>query len=342
MNAVGDARRDSDGVGGGLANGPVVNAGRSGERAVRTYVGRFAPSPSGPLHAGSLVAAMASWLDARAHGGRWLIRIEDVDEARTVPGAADHILQTLVAFGMVSDGKVTRQSQCGAAYAAAFARLDAQAMVYPCACSRREIADSLGMRGASLAPLQAAQPYPGICRHGMPAGRSARAWRVRVPEAQAENWQIAGVSADDAVCFIDRACGVQRQDLARDVGDFVLRRADGFWAYQLAVVVDDADQQVTDVVRGMDLLDSTPRQIWLQRLLGLPTPRYLHTPLVRNAAGEKLSKQTGAAALDLQDPVRMLCNAAEVLGLQIATCGSVQEFWKQALPQWAARIAPGC
>ena len=299
---------------------------------ISTYVGRFAPSPSGPLHAGSLVAAMASWLDARAHHGRWLIRIEDVDEARSAPGAANAILQTLAACGMVSDGEVLWQSQRGAAYAAAFARLDEQSMVYPCACSRREIADSL-IRLPSLARTRAsadvqpgAQPYPGTCRHGMPGGKAARAWRIRVPPS--------GTS----ISFTDRACGLQQHDLSRAAGDFVLRRADGFWAYQLAVVVDDGEQQVTDIVRGMDLLDSTPRQIWLQRLLGLPEPRYLHAPLVRNTAGEKLSKQTGAAALDVGDPVRTLVDAARVLGLHIAETGSVDNFWRRAVPQWAARF----
>jgi glutamyl-Q tRNA(Asp) synthetase len=294
------------------------------------YIGRFAPSPTGPLHAGSLVAAMASYLDARAHHGQWRVRIEDVDEARTVPGAAESILQTLAALGMHPDGEVIWQSRRGNAYAAAFARLHEH--VYPCACSRREIADSnAGVAG--LLPPGAAAPlpmvYPGTCRQGMPPGRPARAWRLRVPDLGAP---------DALIGFQDRACGWQQQHLVDEVGDFVLKRADGFWAYQLAVVVDDAEQGVTDVVRGMDLLDSTPRQIWLQRLLGIATPRYLHAPLVRNAAGEKLSKQTGAAALDLNHADVLLQHAAAVLGLPLEGDCSVDSFWQKAVPLWAARF----
>ena len=289
----------------------------------RPYVGRFAPSPSGPLHAGSLVAAMASYLDARAHHGRWLVRIEDVDEARTVPGAADSILHTLAACGMVSDGPVLWQSRRSTLYAAAFAQLSGH--TYPCACSRREIADSLvaPAPGVGVTLL-----YPGTCRHGMAPGKSARAWRVRVPDIG---------SPGELIGFTDRACGLQTQHLATEAGDFVLKRADGFWAYQLAVVVDDAAQGVTDVVRGRDLLESTPRQMYLQRLLGMAVPRTLHTPLVCNDEGEKLSKQTGAAALDLRHPEAALTEAATVLALDIPGAKSVADFWHRAVPLWAAK-----
>jgi glutamyl-Q tRNA(Asp) synthetase len=258
-----------------------IAAWRAGGRA---YVGRFAPSPTGPLHAGSLVAALASWLDARAHGGRWLLRIEDVDGPRSVPGAADAIIRTLRSFGFDWDGEVVFQSARGALYQAAFERLRAAGQVYPCACTRREIADSVeGSRGhLSGGDLV----YPGTCRAGLPDGRAPRAWRVRVPDAE--------------FAFIDAMAGRRAQNLAREVGDFVLKRADGPWAYQLAVVVDDAYQGVTHVVRGADLLESTARQIYLLQALGHAVPRYVHVPVVTNAQGEKLSKQTRALALDPQ------------------------------------------
>ena len=303
-----------------------------GATATRPYVGRFAPSPTGALHAGSLVAAMASYLDARAHGGRWLVRIEDADQARTVAGAAESMLSMLAAFGMPADGDVVWQSRRGELYAAAFERL--QSWVYPCACSRREIADSNGGRHASadggLDP--AALVYPGTCKSGLAPGRSARAWRVRVPETGAPG---------DCIGFQDRACGWQHQTLSRQAGDFVIRRADGFWAYQLAVVVDDAAQDVTHVVRGMDLLDSTPRQIHLQRLLGVPRLEYLHVPLVRNTQGEKLSKQTGASALDAAKPLPHLMAAAEVLGLELKAPTSVDRLWSQAVECWQQLLQVG-
>ncbi|MDB5753888.1 MAG: uncharacterized protein JWR56_316, partial [Massilia sp.] len=243
------------------------------------YIGRFAPSPTGPLHAGSLVAALASYLDARVHNGTWMVRIEDVDEGRSVPGAAEGMLALLQQLGMQWDGEVLWQSRRGAVYQAAFDTLGAHA--YPCGCNRREIADSrLG-----TAPDGSAI-YPGTCRAGLAPGKSMRSLRLRVPEPGA-----------DAISFVDRFAGKVEQHLALEAGDFVLKRADGFWAYQLAVVVDDAAQGVTDVVRGADLLDSTPRQIYLQRVLDLPTPRYLHVPVLRNEHGEKLSKQTAAAAV---------------------------------------------
>jgi glutamyl-Q tRNA(Asp) synthetase len=246
-------------------------------------IGRFAPSPSGPLHFGSLVAALASWLDARAAGGRWLVRVEDLDRPRVQPGAADDILRTLERLGLYWDGAVAFQSRRIAFYERALARLRS---TYPCGCSRREIADS----SVNLA-ADGAQVYPGTCRAGLPAGRTARAERVRV---------------EGNISFADRVQGILTQDLEREVGDFVLRRADGQFAYQLAVVVDDADQAITDVVRGADLLDSTPRQIYLQRLLGLPTPRYLHVPVAVDASGEKLSKHAGARPIDRHDLQRAL------------------------------------
>lgn len=241
------------------------------------YVGRFAPSPTGPLHFGSLVAALASWLDARAAGGRWLLRIEDLDAPRVQPGASDAILRSLDALGLHWDGEVVYQSRRLPHYKQALAQLGTH--IYPCGCSRREIADS-SLRMAA----DGAQIYPGTCRGGLAPGKLARALRVRTTEGE--------------IAFDDRVQGRQKQAVSREVGDFVLHRADGQFAYQLAVVVDDAAQGITDVVRGADLLDSTARQIHLQRLLGYSRPRYLHVPAAVNAAGEKLSKQTGAAPVD--------------------------------------------
>jgi glutamyl-Q tRNA(Asp) synthetase len=289
------------------------------------YVGRFAPSPSGVLHAGSLVAALASWLDARVYRGAWLVRIEDIDEGRSVAGAAEQILAQLAWLGLHPDGEVVWQSRRKHLYQAASERLAAH--VYGCGCNRREIADSrLG-----FAPDGAAI-YPGTCRHGLAPGRNARSLRLRVPDA-----------GMDTVTFTDRFAGVVSQALARDAGDFVLKRADGFWAYQLAVVVDDADQGVTDIVRGADLLDSTPRQILLQRLLGVPTPRYLHVPLVRHADGEKLSKQTGAPAVPSSgaeaDAVAVLARAAGFLGLGPLRAASLEDFRRQAIPAWDRLLA---
>lgn len=292
------------------------------------YVGRFAPSPTGPLHAGSLVAAVASYLDARYHDGTWLVRIEDIDEGRTVAGAAEGILALLDALGMHADGEIVWQSRRKHLYQAAAERIAQD--TYPCGCNRREIADSrLG-----FAPDGAAI-YPGTCRHGLGPGRSMRSLRVRVPEA-----------GQDEITFIDRFAGSNTQHLTTDSGDFVLKRADGFWAYQLAVVVDDWEQGVTDVVRGADLLDSTPRQIFLQRLLGAPTPRYLHVPVVRNANGEKLSKQTGALAVTADDEpaaVAALLAAASALGLELNPAlgpGATRAaFWHAAVPAWGRLLA---
>jgi len=292
------------------------------------YIGRFAPSPSGPLHAGSLVAGLASYLDARWHNGTWLVRIEDIDEDRCSPEAAEGILALLDALGMHADGEIVWQSRRKHLYQAAAERIDKD--TYPCGCNRREIADSrLG-----VAPDGAAV-YAGTCRHGLGPGRDMRSLRVRVPEPGA-----------DEITFIDRFAGRVTQHLATDSGDFVLRRADGFWAYQLAVVVDDIEQGVTDIVRGADLLDSTPRQIYLQHLLTVPTPRYLHVPVVRNENGEKLSKQTGALAVTAGDEpaaVAALLDAARFLGLEFgvdaAPPASREAFWHVAVPAWGQLLA---
>ncbi|SPB17601.1 glutamyl-Q tRNA(Asp) ligase [Caballeronia novacaledonica] len=286
-----------------------------------TYRGRFAPSPTGPLHAGSLVSALASFLDARAHGGSWIVRIEDVDAPRTVPGAADEILATLAHFGMHSDETPVRQSERGDAYQAAFERLQAAGFIYPCGCTRREIADSLVHTHARHATLA----YPGTCRNGL-HGKPARAWRLRVPDGDAA-----------LVTFVDRWQGPQTQNLATEVGDFALKRADGLWAYQLAVVVDDVDAGITHIVRGADLLDSTARQIYLQRCLKVPTPAYLHVDVVNNDAGEKLSKQTGAAPLDRHAPLDALVEAARHLGIHVSA-GSLDAFYSAATPAWAKRF----
>ena len=268
-------------------------------------VGRFAPSPTGPLHAGSLVAALASWLHAHARGGRWLVRIEDVDTPRYVPGADQTILQQLAACGLHSDAPVIWQSQRAAHYREALNRLIDQGRAYACACSRKDIEAVLLAQGLPRERHQAAA-YPGTCRpeRGGLQGRSGRAWRFHVGEGPAAyiHWR-------------DERLEMQEQAVDEEVGDFVLKRADGLWAYQLAVVVDDAEQGITQVVRGEDLSDNTARQILLQRALRLPTPDYLHTPLVLGSNGEKLSKQNGAQPLDLREPLAALNQAACVLGL---------------------------
>ncbi len=257
------------------------------------YVGRFAPSPTGPLHFGSLVAALASWLDARAVGGTWLLRMEDLDKPREQPGAADTILRQLETLGLTWDGAVLYQSTRAARYRTALDRLARAGQTYLCGCSRREIADSaLGIDGAHI--------YPGTCRNGLPPGKPARATRLRTDS--------------EPITFVDRVQGACLQSVEREVGDFVVLRADGLFAYQLAVVVDDADQGVTDVVRGADLLDSTARQILLQHRLGFSTPRYAHLPVAVNAQGDKLSKQTGAAPLDATQGAAALARALLFLG----------------------------
>lgn len=285
-------------------------------------VGRFAPSPTGPLHFGSLVAALGSCLEARARGGRWLLRIEDIDEPRCPPGVGDRILRTLETCGFEWDGPVLVQSTRKPRYREVLETLKASGRVYGCGCTRRELADS------ALAP-DGAHVYPGTCRHGVPEGKAARAWRLRAD---------AGT-----VCFDDAIQGRICQNLECEVGDFVLRRADGYFAYQLAVVVDDADQGVNHVVRGADLLDSTPRQIFLQHCLGLTVPAYAHLPVAVNADGEKLSKQTLAPAIDDGAPVPVMVAALAFLGqsppkeLQRATTA---DFWRWARDHWAMSRVP--
>jgi glutamyl-Q tRNA(Asp) synthetase len=289
------------------------------------YVGRFAPSPTGPLHAGSLVAALASWLDAKAHAGRWLVRIEDVDTPRCVAGADTLILAQLAGCGLMPDEPPQWQSRRGALYEDALQRLLAADLAYPCGCSRRDIELALRAQGHEV-PRHAELVYPGTCRQGL-AGKPARATRLRTLDAHGH---------DVCVTWADHRLGAQQQDVARAVGDFVLQRADGLWAYQLAVVVDDAEQGISHIVRGADLADNTARQIHLQRLLGLPTPQYLHTPLVLGANGEKLSKQNGAQVLDLADPLRALRDAGRVLDVDVAAT-EVAGWLAEATRQWAAR-----
>lgn len=293
------------------------------------YTGRFAPSPTGPLHAGSLVAALASWLDARAHGGRWLVRIEDVDTPRCVLGADAFILEQLAACGLLPDEPPVWQSRRSHLYQAALDALQASGWAYPCGCTRKDIAALWAAQGVAR-DRHAELVYPGTCRTGL-HGKPARAVRVRT---------VAADGGHVVIDWVDRRLGPGRQDLAEAVGDFVLRRADGLWAYQLAVVVDDAAQGITDVVRGADLADNTPRQIHLQRLLGLPPLRYLHTPLVLAADGQKLSKQNGATPFDPSRPVQALTAAAAALGLTVraATPG---EALAQALAQWPWREPAG-
>ena len=293
------------------------------------YIGRFAPSPTGPLHAGSLVAALASWLDARAHNGQWLVRIEDIDTPRCVKGADQGILEQLSACGLVADSEPKWQSQRTHLYENALSHLINKGWVYPCGCSRKEIEDIYVSQGQDIARHSAAI-YPGTCRDGL-NGKPARAWRLNVQAV------MEALHLPQTLQWHDRRMGHQQQDVAREVGDFVLKRADGLWAYQLAVVVDDADQGITHVVRGEDLHDNTARQILLQKALGLPTPIYMHTPLVMGENGEKLSKQNGALALNLRDPLTVLNCAAEVLSLE-ACGGSVGE----ALTRWVEFLQNPC
>ncbi|QNM94976.1 tRNA glutamyl-Q(34) synthetase GluQRS [Chitinimonas koreensis] len=291
-------------------------------RISAAYVGRFAPSPTGPLHHGSLLAAVGSYLEARAAGGRWLLRIEDLDPPREMPGAACGILRTLEAYGFEWDGEVVYQSRRLDHYRAALDRLVAAGLAYPCACTRREIADS-SLRGID-GPV-----YPGTCRAGLAAGRAPRAWRLRVGEGETG--------------FLDAVQGWQSQVLARDLGDFVLLRADGYFAYQLAVVVDDALQGVSHVVRGADLLDSTPRQIYLQQALGSPLPGYAHLPVLTNAAGEKLSKQTRAPALEIERAGLELWQALTILGQQPPAGlrgAAPAEVWRWAFAHWRLGVVP--
>jgi len=286
------------------------------------YCGRFAPSPTGPLHFGSLIAAVGGFLEARTRGGKWLVRLEDLDRPREAPGAAEAILRVLEAYGFEWNGEIIFQSRHGSSYALALAHLEQMTAVFPCACTRSEVADSaMSLKGEPV--------YPGTCRNGLPPERKARAVRVRVNNAV--------IALDDALQ------GRVEQDLSREVGDFIVRRADGLFAYQLAVVVDDAEQGITDVVRGADLLGSTPRQIFLQRLLGFPTPRYLHLPVVVNRSGEKLGKQTLAAPLAIAEAVIQLSRALRFLGQDPPAdlaASSVAEVWSWALGNWRAERIP--
>lgn len=284
------------------------------------YRGRFAPSPTGPLHFGSLVAAVASWCDARAHAGDWWVRIEDVDTVRSRSDASGSILETLAAYGFEWDGEVVRQSDRTGLYEHALSELVRRKLVFACSCTRKELESApFGPGGERI--------YPGACRQRTAPTGGAQAWRAVVP--------------DDCIGFTDRLQGWREQRLARDVGDFVVKRADGLFAYQLAVVVDDAEQGITDVVRGADLLASTPRQIWLQRALGYSTPAYLHHPIALDAEGVKLSKQSGAAPL-AGNPLPALRKAWRFLDQREPPAApmSVREFWQWAHSAWDPRRLP--
>jgi glutamyl-Q tRNA(Asp) synthetase len=311
------------------------------------YRGRFAPSPTGPLHAGSLVAALASWLDARAHQGQWLVRLEDTDRERCVAGADQLILRQLADCGLLPDEAPVWQSERSPLYQAPLDELVQRGLAYPCGCSRKDIELVRASQGQDR-PRHSELVYPGTCRSGL-HGKPARAWRLRTdifmpnrPLAPVDIGVIAiNTGANSMVAWQDRRLRTQQQDVATEVGDFVLKRADGGFAYQLAVVVDDAAQGITDVVRGEDLADNTARQILLQRQLGLATPRYLHTPLVRNAQGEKLSKQTGAPALDTGAPLAALNAAAPVLGL-LPGADNLADALASWVAEWrATRLATG-
>ena len=303
-----------------------------------TYIGRFAPSPTGPLHAGSLVAALASWLDARAHGGCWLVRIEDVDAARCRADLPRRIMRQLLQHALVPDAEPAVQSQRHAQYQQALNQLIGRSLAYPCTCSRKQIAGHWAGHGQSP-QRHGERVYPGTCRpqrgaEPAPVPGQPHAWRLDV----AACLQRQGLPADAATVWNDRRLGAQQQVVTQAVGDFVLRRADGLWAYQLAVVADDAAQGITHVVRGADLADNTARQIALQTALGLPTPRYLHTPLVLGADGEKLSKQNGAQALDLSDPACALRTTATHLDLHSSSdAGNVTALLASWIPAWHAR-----
>lgn len=284
------------------------------------YRGRFAPSPTGPLHFGSLVAAIGSYLDAKHHQGKWLVRIEDLDTPRTVSGAASDILATLEAYGLHWDEDIVYQNPRTATYEEAFHQLKDSGAVYPCACSRKEIADSALQRGDEVV-------YPGTCRNGMAQGKDARAWRVRVN--------------DTRIDFKDRVQGNIIQELATEVGDFVVLRADALFSYQLAVVLDDAAQGITDVVRGADLLYSTPRQIYLQQLLGLPPPAYMHLPVAVNVQGQKLSKQALAQPVDKNNAVSTIFDALVFLRQQPSAglrLGSVRQILDWAIDNWRTDV----
>jgi len=292
------------------------------ESLLRPYVGRFAPTPSGPLHFGSIVAAVGSYLDARRHGGQWLIRIDDVDAPRAVPGAGEGILRTLELLGFEWDGMPVWQHTRTGAYEAALTLLHRAGRVYGCACTR-------AMLNAAPRAVDGSAIYPGTCAGGLPDGVQARAWRFRVPDGDIE-WD-------------DRVQGLVRENLRRDVGDFVLKRADGLFAYQLATVQDDADAGVTDVVRGIDLILSTPRQIALQQALGVPTPRYAHLPVVVDAGGQKLSKQSLARAVDGFPPAQVIFDALSCLGQsppEALRGAPLAELWAWALTHGSMTAVP--
>lgn len=292
------------------------------DNTLTRYRGRFAPSPTGPLHLGSLVAAMGSYLDAKSNHGEWLVRIDDLDPPRVVSGATKEILSTIDCLGMEWDGEVVLQSKRNAIYQEALASLGKLGQIYPCACTRKEIADS-SMMGKS-GPI-----YPGTCRNNSSACRKTSAWRIK--------------TKDGPIVFQDVLNGSVSQRLSREVGDFVLQRADGVYAYQLAVVVDDAEQKITHVVRGADLQDSTPRQIYLQQLLGYPMPTYMHLPLVTNCAGEKLSKQTRAAPIDLSNALGQLVTALRFLGQEPPeglSNSDIPSFWQWAIENWQSAKVP--
>jgi len=287
------------------------------------YVGRFAPSPTGPLHFGSLVAAVASYCDAKANQGQWLVRIEDVDTGRAIKGAAQDILATLEAYGFVWDGEVVYQSQRAQIYQEYLTLLTHQFLVYPCTCTRKEIADSSHQHGID------GVIYPKTCLMQPLKANAAQAWRVK--------------TNPNIIHFTDLIQGSIQQDIATEVGDFILKRADGLFAYQLAVVVDDALQGVTHVVRGADLLDSTPRQMYLQQLLGFITPQYAHVPVVCNDAGEKLSKQTLAQALSVNDAKIEVLKALSFLGQQPTqqlNQATLAEIWNWAIQHWQLDRVP--
>jgi glutamyl-Q tRNA(Asp) synthetase len=286
-----------------------------------SYRGRFAPSPTGSLHFGSLVAALGSYLDARRHRGQWLIRIEDLDPPREVPGAADDILHTLEAYGFQWDGKVQYQSQRLTHYQEAMEELLSAEKAFPCTCTRSDIATSSRMGSGGWV-------YPGTCRNGVGTGSPPRSIRIRTHA--------------DPISFRDRIQGRYSQSLQQDIGDYVIRRADGLFAYQLAVVVDDAWQGVSHVVRGLDLLTSTPRQIHLQGLLDIPTPVYAHLPLVVDAAGRKLSKQWGSRPVTRNNALESLTAAHVFLNQEppVEKPATLEDFWDWALSHWEVRRIP--
>lgn len=288
------------------------------------YVGRFAPSPTGQLHIGSLMSAVASYLDARFHHGRWLVRIEDVDPPRTIKGSAASILKTLENFGLFWDEAVVYQSQRHALYETALEQLQQQQMVYPCSCSRKHIWEQARLIGLD-GPI-----HVGECikdKKDVGQSKITAAWRVR--------------TCNDVIAFEDAVIGHYQQNIQQEVGDFVLRRTDGFWAYQLAVVVDDAHQGINHVVRGQDLLTSTPRQIYLQRLLGYDTPHYAHIPLLINQKGQKWSKQTHAPALNMNNKEVLLRQVFQYLGLPVAPdVDSLADLLQWAVLHWCINQVP--